>query len=456
MRYVVPAINVGFVVGVAVQLVISVLCYVSVTRLAAAPEARKQRFEAIDGLEALLNQLLNAETATRGFLLTGRAENLQLYRQALPALDRTLAGLREALSQEPGQRTRFEELAAQVARHRALLAEAISQRHAGMASADLGPWVERGKAVMDDLRSRLAEMQAAERRGLERDEEAAAAEARRTILIAAVAGVLAAVLSAVALWLINREFRQRRRAKQALRELNEQLEQRVAERTAELERANRELEERNRENEAFVYSVSHDLRAPLVNLEGFGKELSLACDALRAALADEAVPERVRFRLLDLIDSGIGESLRFIHTAVRRLSAIIDALLRLSRAGRVEYQWQTVNMQALVGRVVDSLRMSAEARGAEVKLGELPPAWGDPTALEQVFANLRAVLQAAGTDLDRVVKTTVYLADMNDFSKVNEVYATYFPEHRPARSCVEVSRLPKDVGIEIEVIATID
>ncbi|MBO2532631.1 endoribonuclease L-PSP [Planifilum fulgidum] len=74
----------------------------------------------------------------------------------------------------------------------------------------------------------------------------------------------------------------------------------------------------------------------------------------------------------------------------------------------------------------------------------------------QVFANLRAILQAAGTDLNRVVKTTVYLADMNDFSKVNEVYATYFPEHRPARSCVEVSRLPKDVGIEIEVIATID
>src|SRR5690606_36593123 len=66
----------------------------------------------------------------------------------------------------------------------------------------------------------------------------------------------------------------------------------------------------------------------------------------------------------------------------------------------------------------------------------------------QVFANLRAILQAAGTDLNRVVKTTVYLADMNDFSKVNEVYATYFPEHRPARSCVEVSRLPKDVGIE--------
>lgn len=74
----------------------------------------------------------------------------------------------------------------------------------------------------------------------------------------------------------------------------------------------------------------------------------------------------------------------------------------------------------------------------------------------QVFSNLRAILQAAGTDLNRVVKTTVFLADMNDFSKMNEVYATYFSEHRPARSCVEVSRLPKDVKIEIELIATID
>jgi len=74
----------------------------------------------------------------------------------------------------------------------------------------------------------------------------------------------------------------------------------------------------------------------------------------------------------------------------------------------------------------------------------------------QVFSNLRAILRAAGTDLNRVVKTTVYLADMNDFSKMNEVYATYFSEHRPARSCVEVSRLPKDVKVEIEMIAIVD
>ncbi len=74
----------------------------------------------------------------------------------------------------------------------------------------------------------------------------------------------------------------------------------------------------------------------------------------------------------------------------------------------------------------------------------------------QVLENVRAVLQEAGSDLHQVVKTTVYLADMNDFPKVNEVYATFFAEHQPARSCVEVSRLPKDVRVEIEVVAVLD
>lgn len=71
----------------------------------------------------------------------------------------------------------------------------------------------------------------------------------------------------------------------------------------------------------------------------------------------------------------------------------------------------------------------------------------------QVFKNLQAVLQAAGSDLDHVIKTTVFLSDINHFAEMNEIYETYFQHHRPARSCVEVSRLPKDVFIEIEVIS---
>ncbi|WLR41922.1 RidA family protein [Bacillus carboniphilus] len=73
----------------------------------------------------------------------------------------------------------------------------------------------------------------------------------------------------------------------------------------------------------------------------------------------------------------------------------------------------------------------------------------------QVFKNIQAVLEEAGSSLQSVIKTTVYLKDMNSFNAVNNVYGEYFENHKPARSCVEVARLPKDVEIEIEVIASV-
>lgn len=73
----------------------------------------------------------------------------------------------------------------------------------------------------------------------------------------------------------------------------------------------------------------------------------------------------------------------------------------------------------------------------------------------QVFANLDAVLTEAGSSLSKVVKTLVFLKDMNDFVEFNEAYEKHFKGHKPARSAVEVARLPKDVKVEIEVIAVI-
>lgn len=73
----------------------------------------------------------------------------------------------------------------------------------------------------------------------------------------------------------------------------------------------------------------------------------------------------------------------------------------------------------------------------------------------QVFSNLKAVLNEAGASLNTVVKATVFIKDMNDFAAINEVYGEYFSEHKPARSCVEVARLPKDALVEIEVIALV-
>lgn len=73
----------------------------------------------------------------------------------------------------------------------------------------------------------------------------------------------------------------------------------------------------------------------------------------------------------------------------------------------------------------------------------------------QVFKNLKAVLREAGASLETVIKATVFIKNMEDFGSINEVYGEYFSTHKPARSCVEVARLPKDALIEIEVVALV-
>lgn len=94
--------------------------------------------------------------------------------------------------------------------------------------------------------------------------------------------------------------------------------------------------------------------------------------------------------------------------------------------------------------------------------GQIPvnPSTGEiPNELEaqihQVFTNIKNLLEASGTSIDKVVKTTVFIREMNDFPIINKIYETYFTHPYPARSCVEVSRLPKDVLIEVEAIAEI-
>ncbi|WP_337847888.1 MASE1 domain-containing protein [Sphingomonas sp.] len=195
---------------------------------------------------------------------------------------------------------------------------------------------------------------------------------------------------------------ERRRAEASLRLANEELEARVVERTAELEQANRELastnvqlgartEElarKNEEVEAFVYIVSHDLRAPLVNLQGFSRELELSCKELETTLAEAQVAPNVSKTLHTVVEDGIGGALRYIGSSVSKFERLINALLLLSRTGQQEYRIETIDTVALVTSTVDTYRQTIEAAGATVIVGDLPEAQGDMTAIGQVFSNL--------------------------------------------------------------------
>ncbi|WP_144143404.1 sensor histidine kinase [Paraburkholderia sp. BCC1884] len=166
------------------------------------------------------------------------------------------------------------------------------------------------------------------------------------------------------------------------------LKTRLEARARELAGVNEELRQETQDNEMFIYSVSHDLRSPLVNLQGFSKELQVSCDELDSVVEAAKLPEKEHRRMAHILDGDVRESLQYLRTAVTRAAAIIEALLRISRAGRLEYQWQRVSVGRVVGRVVDAQQAAIQQRAAVITVRELPPVWGDPGAVEQIFSNL--------------------------------------------------------------------
>jgi PAS domain S-box-containing protein len=183
---------------------------------------------------------------------------------------------------------------------------------------------------------------------------------------------------------VTRDLTQRKAHEERISALTRELQQRIAELAA----ANSELAHRNVENESFVYSVSHDLRSPLVNLQGFSQELSFTSESLQKVLASPGVPAAVRQSADELLTGEMQESIGFIRNAVRHLGNIIDGLLRLARVGRVEYESSPVDLNVVVAEIVAAMHTSVVEANARVVTASLPVISGDKNAIGQVFANL--------------------------------------------------------------------
>ncbi len=166
-------------------------------------------------------------------------------------------------------------------------------------------------------------------------------------------------------------------AQQALERNNRQLDETIRHRTAALTAANEEIQR-------FAYIVSHDLRAPLVNIMGFTSELEQATSILsRHAVSDDAPAD-----LREAAREDIPEALRFIKSSTGKMDRLINAILRLSREGRRVLLPEPLDMTALLGGLMETMRHQAESRGAQVSLGSLPDLVGDRLAVEQVFGNV--------------------------------------------------------------------
>jgi PAS domain S-box-containing protein len=183
---------------------------------------------------------------------------------------------------------------------------------------------------------------------------------------------------------IGHDITARKRADAELAEVRRLLELRLRE----LDRINRQLAAKNEEVEAFVYVVSHDLRGPLVNLQGFCAELDMSCRELGEL--DAALPSggMAGKRIRSILTEDIPDSLRFIHTSTAKFGRLLNALLEVSRTGRQVYKFEEVDLHAVVQSTLDTLRLTIAAASVQVSLQPLPSVSGDSTALGQVFANL--------------------------------------------------------------------
>lgn len=320
-------------------------------------------------LESLFSTVKDAETGQRGYLLTGQASYLEPYHSAIKKLKPQVEELQTLTKADSKQQQHLSTLNPLITQKLAELQKSINLRqNQGFDAALSEVLTNEGKQLMDRIRDTIHQMQQDKNQQLQtwlRQREEVAARGQLTFS----AGI---VLNLVSFYLVYRaiqqEMRERKQAEVLLKQLNEALEARVQERTAQLKEANAHLLYSNRELEQFAYVASHDLQEPLRAVNSYAQLLARKYQGNLDAKADKY--------------------LGYIIEGATRMQQLINDLLEFSRVGTRGKPLQPTACETVLSQVLENLKVALFESQAQVTHDPLPIVMGDEIQLIQLFQNL--------------------------------------------------------------------
>ena len=340
-----------------------------------------------EGVEARLGTFASSnerlETARRGLLLTGNRAFQRIMGEAEANARQHLAELSTLTRDNARQQQRIARLETLLDAYHAYHVRSIGLTGEARREMLAGFMDDTGVRYVRETRQIVEAMMAAEL-ALLRAREARQKETQFlfTSMLAGT-GMLILLVAAVTLFLIRRNLAALRASQEELANLNLGLEQLVDARTAELTRANSEIQR-------FAYIVSHDLRSPLVNVMGFTAELEAARKTI-AAYAEKSdrdgwAPPDKDIRLA--IEEDLPEAIGFLPSSTQKMDRLINAILQLSRQGRRTLAPETLDLTAIAHGISDSLHHRIEEAGTRLMIEPLPEVVNDRVAVEQILSNL--------------------------------------------------------------------
>lgn len=346
----------------------------------AVAHSEKVRLAAKD----LLILLTNAETSQRGYMLTAQPAYRHEYDAALAQLPGALDDLGKLIGDDPVKQHHFQSLKANFDDRVNLMTETVDHNtHGRIGLAVSLVRSGRGKALTDAMRVDLMAIDDIEADYLVSQTQKSEATSRMTVLGNVIAALLILTLAVISIWMVQRYIREIEAARMEVDRANAGLENEVRDRTAELVRANEEIQR-------FAYIVSHDLRAPLVNVMGYTSELEQVGTLIDAQLAqlETTSPDLVDEETARAVREDIPEAVGFIRASTTKMDRLINAILRMSREGRRPLMPQPLSMQDMLHTMVDAVSHQVVEGDGEIIVGEVPDIISDRLVIEQVFGNL--------------------------------------------------------------------